>query len=204
MGFIQRILSKIGIGRKKSLRVVLCGPPNAGKSMLTNRIYKKWTGEHAGQVSSAPHETETVEEYNGINMNFNGKKMNISVLDTPGLATRISYEDFMKHGIAEEEAKQRARNAARGVIEAVRTIQEADVVLVVLDSTHDPLTQVNITLLANLDVKGIPTIIIANKTDLKRSNVNRIINAFPDHHVIGVSAKNGDNIDLIYESLARM
>jgi len=75
------------------------------------------------------------------------------------------------------------------------------VVVVVLDSTKDPYSQVNITIIGNLAARDIPVLIVANKIDLKRANMKKIESAFPQYDVVGISAKYGKNIDGFYESL---
>ena len=70
-----------------------------------------------------------------------------------------------------------------------------------MDSTKDPYTQVNITILGNLEVRKIPVIIVANKTDLKSSKVSRVKSAFPQYKVIGLSAKKGEGFEELYNTL---
>ena len=76
-----------------------------------------------------------------------------------------------------------------------------DVVLVVLDSTKDPYSQVNITIIGNLAARNTPVLIVGNKIDLKRSKIKKVKSAFPQYDVIGISAKYGKNINDFYESL---
>jgi len=82
-------------------------------------------------------------------------------------------------------------------------LDNVDTVLAVMDSTKDPYTQVNLTLLGNLEAKGIPVIIVANKTDLKRANVKRIKSAFPEYPVVSISALKGKGIDNLYEAIGK-
>ena len=79
-----------------------------------------------------------------------------------------------------------------------------DCVLVVLDSTLNPYSQVNITIIGNLAARNIPVLIVANKTDLRQANVKRIKAAFPQYDVIGISAKYGKNINEFYNSLFKL
>jgi len=79
-----------------------------------------------------------------------------------------------------------------------------DSVIVVLDSTKDPYSQVNITIIGNLAARDIPVMIAANKTDLKRSKIKKVQTAFPQYPVVGVSAKFGNNIDDFYDELFKM
>ena len=68
-------------------------------------------------------------------------------------------------------------------------------------STENPYNQVNITIIGNLVARKIPVLIVANKTDLKKSDIKKIEVAFPDYDVIGISAKNGKNLEEFYESI---
>ncbi len=76
-----------------------------------------------------------------------------------------------------------------------------DIVIVVIDSTIDPMNQVNITIIGNLAARDIPVLIVANKVDLKKSKLERIHDAFPQYKVVGVSAKYGNNIEAFYDAL---
>ncbi|MEM2115716.1 MAG: Era-like GTP-binding protein [Candidatus Woesearchaeota archaeon] len=187
--------------KKKEIKLGLYGPPNGGKTTLANRICKDWIGEELGTVSSIPHETREIQMKENVVIKRGKKKLTFNIVDTPGIATRIDYEDFIKEGLSEEEAKQRAKEATKGVIDAIKWLDKVDVVIVVLDSTKDPYTQVNITIIGNLAARNIPVIIAANKIDLKKSNVERIESAFPQYPVVPISAKEGTNIDLLYDKL---
>jgi 50S ribosomal subunit-associated GTPase HflX len=72
---------------------------------------------------------------------------------------------------------------------------------VVLDSALDPYSQVNITIIGNLEARKIPVLIVANKVDLKKSNLKKVQAAFPQYAVVGISAKYGNHIEEFYESL---
>ncbi len=79
-----------------------------------------------------------------------------------------------------------------------------DAVVIVLDSTQNPYSQVNITIVGNLIAKKIPVLVVANKIDLKRSDVKKVEAAFPEYDVVGISAKKGKNMDEFYESLLKL
>ena len=102
-----------------------------------------------------------------------------------------------------KEAKERAKEATRGVIEAIKWLDKMDLVLVVLDSTKNPINQVNVTILGNLDARNIPFIIVSNKIDLKSSSTSRIRTAFPGYDVIGVSAKTGAMMNELYKMILK-
>ena len=190
--------------RKRHIKLGLYGPPNGGKTTLANRICQDWLGEDMGTVSNIAHETREIQIKEQINIKSNDKELSFNLVDTPGIATRIDYEDFLKFGMNNREAKDRAKEATKGVIDSIKWLDNMDAVVVVLDSTKDPYSQVNITLIGNLAARDIPVLIAANKVDLKRSSIKRIEEAFPQYSVVGVSAKYGDNVDDFYESLFKL
>lgn len=198
--FFRRLWRKLF--RRNNLRLGIYGPPNSGKTTLANRICADWLGEEMGSTSRIAHETREVRLKERIIIkNEKGQTIAFSLADTPGIATRIDYRDFVKEGLSDEEAKQRAKEATNGVVQSIDWLEKMDCVLVVLDSTKEPYNQVNTTLLTHLAGRKIPTLVVANKIDLKKSNVDRIRAAFPESDILGISAKNGDNIDKIYEGL---
>src|SRR3989338_995470 len=95
-----------------------------------------------------------------INIKSGSKELSFNLVDTPGIATRIDYEDFMKVGMKEKDAKKRAKEATKGVIDSIKWLDEMDAVVVVLDSTKDPYSQVNITIIGNLQARNIPVLIV--------------------------------------------
>jgi len=190
--------------RKKSISLGFYGPPNAGKTSLANLICKDWVGEELGTVSNIPHETREVQFKEKVEIEYKGKKMVFKMVDTPGIATKIDYEDFIKFGIKKKEAQQRAKEATQGIIDAIKWIEDMDAVVVVLDATKNPYSQVNITIIGNLAARNIPVLIVANKIDLRKADVKRVESAFPEYEVVGISAKSGDNMEEFYETLFRI
>jgi small GTP-binding protein len=180
------------------------GPPNAGKTSLANRICKDWTGEELGTVSQVPHETRNVQFREKVEIENKGKKITFKLVDTPGIATKIDYEDFIKFGIKKKEAQQRAKEATQGVIDAIKWIEDMEAVVVVLDSTKNPYSQVNITILGNLVARDIPVLIVANKIDIRKADIKKIEEAFPEYPVVGISAKTGENIEKFYEAIFKL
>ena len=154
--------------------------------------------------SPIPHETREVNVKRNIELNLNGKTFIFDLIDTPGISTKIDYEEFLEFGMDEEEAKKRALEATKGVIDAIKFIENVDAAIVVLDSTQNPYDQINITIVGNLAAKKIPFFIAANKIDLKESNVERIKTVFPQYKVVPISAKKGYNMEEFYEELAKL
>ena len=199
--FIKRVLNNI-FKKKKNIKLGVYGPPNSGKTTLSNRICKDWLGEEMGAVSKIPHETREIHIKEKIEVKAkNGKSLLFNLIDTPGIATKIDYEDFLKHKLSKKEAKQRAREATKGVIEAIKWLDSMDSVIVVLDATENPYSQVNLTIIGNLAARKIPVLVVANKTDMKKANVKKVENAFPQYDVVGISAEKGHNMEEFYESL---
>lgn len=162
MKFTNRIRSWLAslFGRKREVKIGLYGPVNSGKTTLANRICTDWIGEEMGKVSVIPHETREIQMKENVNIENDGKSLTFNLIDTPGIATKIDFEDFVQKGLRKTEAKQRAKEATKGVIEAIKWLDKMDMVLVVLDSSEDPVNQVNVTILGNLDARNIPFLIV--------------------------------------------
>ena len=190
---------------KGEVKLGLYGPPNGGKTTLANKICQDCLGEEMGLVSNVAHETREIQIKEQVSIkNKKGKELKFNLVDTPGIATKIDYEEFLKHGMKEKEAKQRAKEATKGVIDSIKWLDDMDSVIVVLDSTKDPYSQVNVTIIGNLAARKIPVLIVANKTDLKKSDIKSMEAAFPQYKVVGISAKYGSNLDNFYEHLFKV
>lgn len=188
--------------RRRHIKLGLCGPPNGGKTTLANRICADWLGEEMGPTSRIAHETRKLYAKERVTVVAEGgRTVTFSLVDTPGIATRIDYGDFLKEGMGEKESRQRAKEAAEGVVESIRWLERADCVVVVLDATKEPYNQVNAMLIESLERRKVPFFIVANKIDLKKASVERITTAFPQHEVLGISAREGDNIERFYGKL---
>jgi len=201
--FIRRIFSGMFKG-KREVSLGFYGPPNAGKTSLANKICKDWTGEEIGKVSKIPHETRSIQFKEKVEIDYKGKKLTFKVVDTPGIATKIDYEDFMKFKMSKEDAQKRAKEATQGVIDSIKWLDDMDAVIVVLDATKNPYTQVNITIVGNLVARKIPVLIVGNKIDLRKADLRKVEAAFPEYEVVGISARYGKNMEEFYESLFRL
>jgi len=205
MGFFDYLKNILKIFQfKKTIRLGLYGPVNAGKSSLANQISMDWIGEVMSEVSKVPHETREIKVKEEVKIKSGGKELNFNLIDTPGIATKIDFEDFLKYKMSKKEAKRRAKEATQGVIEAIKWLENVDCVLVVLDATQNPYDQVNVTIIGNLAARNIPVLIVANKIDLKKANIRRVESAFPQYNVIGVSALKGENMEGFYKELFRI
>ena len=196
---IRRLFSK-----EREIKIGLYGPPNSGKTTLANRICLDCLEEELGPVSEIEHETRKVQSKEKIRMRHGSRTLEFTLVDTPGIATKIDYRKFVKQGLNRRKAKQRAKEATQGVIEAIKCLDDTDIALLVVDSNKAPINQVNVTILENLSMRGVPTAIIANKTDLKTARIHRLRAAFPQTRVLGVSAKTGKNFDELYETIEEL
>ena len=193
---IQRIFGK------KHAKIGIYGPPNVGKTTLANRILRDWTGDIMGSVSDIPHETRRAKWKKNVKVENGSSSLFMDIVDTPGIATKVDYKEFMNtFGLSREEAKRRAKEATEGVIESIRWLENIDGVLLVMDSTQDPFTQVNVTILGNLEARDLPVLIAANKIDVEDSSPATLKSAFPQHPVIPISALTGYNADNLYSTM---
>ncbi len=206
--FLRTILQKLKFNpfvRRNSFKLGLYGPPNGGKSTLANRLCQDWLGEEMSSVSHLAHETREIIIKEQVSIkNKKGKELTFSLVDTPGIATRIDYEDFMKKGMKKTDAKKRAKEATKGVIDSIKWLDNMDAVVVVLDATLDPYSQVNITIIGNLQARKIPVLIAANKIDLKKATTEVVKAAFPQYGVVGISAKYGKSMEEFYDALFKI
>ena len=111
---------------------------------------------------------------------------------------------IFKIWLEKQEAQLRAKEATKGIIESIKWLDDVDAVIVLIDATSNPYSQVNITILGNLIARKIPVLVVANKIDLRRADIKKIKGAFPDYEVIGVSAKTGENMEEFYEELFKL
>lgn len=194
------------IFRRKPLKIGIYGAPNAGKTTLANQILHDFVSEdeNVGKVTNIPHETRRANKKEDVIIaaKRSNVKLRIDIVDTPGLATKIDFHDFLPYGLEEEEAKRRAKEATEGVIEAIKWLDDLAGIILVMDATEDPFTQINIVLIGNMEARGIPVIIAINKMDLPDAVPLRIENAFPQHTTVPLSALKGDNIEKLYEEMA--
>ena len=201
--FARRIFAGV-FRRKGEIKLGFYGSPNAGKTSLANRISQDWLGEDLGSVSRMPHETREIQVKEKVMIERDGKKLEFKLIDTPGIATKIDFEDFMKFGLKRKAAQSRAKEATQGIIESIKWLDDVDAVIVLIDATVNPYSQVNITIIGNLVARNIPVLVVANKIDLKKADVKKVQGAFPEYEVVGISAKSGNNIEEFYEALFKL
>lgn len=198
----RRFLNRL-LGKDKKLKIGLYGHPNSGKTTLANTMTNDWLGKPLGLVSEIPHETRKVYRQERVSIKQNGIELDFDIIDTPGIATKIDYKNFLQYGLSEVEAKERAKEATKGIIEAIKWLDDVTGVLLVVDATKDPLTQANITIIGNLEARKIPFVIVANKIDIPESSPERISSVFPQHVVVPISALHGENTEELYNAMIK-
>src|SRR6056297_2369713 len=200
---ISRVANSLFEDNGEPKRIGIYGPPNAGKTTLANRIARDWTGDAIGPESHVPHETRRARRKENVEISRNGQSVTIDIVDTPGVTTKVDYKEFLEHDIEEDDAIRRSREATEGVAEAMHWLREdVDGVIYVLDAADDPFTQVNTMLIGIIESRDLPVLILANKTDLEDAQEQRIEDAFPQHTTVPLSAKEGDNMDEVYDKIA--
>ena len=197
-GFLQKIFG----GNPKSASVCLIGEVNTGKSTLANRFALDFTGKEEFSTSAIPHETREISKLEHVDFKVGKSRLDVTLIDTPGIATAINYKEFMDHGLTEEESIQRAKEATAGIVSTIKFLKEVDVALVLMDCTRTPFDQVSLTLLGALEMHKTPAIIVANKVDLADANPDLIKSTFPHLTVVPVSALNGFGLNNLYNEIA--
>ena len=199
MGFFD-FLKKL-FKKNKKVSIGLYGHPNSGKTTLANQIAKDWMGTEIGSPSNVPHETRSVFKQEKVVIKDGDNELDFDIIDTPGIATKIDYHDFLEYGLEEDEARERAKEAAKGIGEAMKWLDDVTGVLLVVDAIDDPLTQINITIMGIIESKNIPFIVVANKIDMEDANPDRVAKIFPQHTVVPISALTGEKIGELYKAM---
>lgn len=190
--------------KPKSVNLGFYGEVNAGKTTLANKIGLDWAEQEVGIVSEIPHETREIQKLEKVNFSAKGTKLDLTLIDMPGIATSVNPKEFIKHGLSASEAMQRAKEATRGIIEAIKYLEQVDVALVIIDAAKSPFDQVNFTIIGNLEHQKKPFILVPNKIDLVEADVRLVRDAFSQYHVAPVSAMHGDGIDELYDKIAEL
>ena len=188
--------------QKKELTIGILGEVNAGKTTLANLIGMDLVGKEVGVVSPIPHETREISELRDVSFNSGGRKLQLNLVDTPGISSNIDYHEFLNHGLTRKEAIGRAKEATQGVVKAIQVLSRLDAAIVVVDAARQPFNQVNWTIMGNLEVNKIPVIVAANKIDLPEADQKLVEDVF-ERKVVPISALHGTGLHKLYEEIAK-
>jgi GTP-binding protein len=165
-------------------RVAIVGRPNVGKSTLFNRL----VGEDRSVVHDLAGTTrdsiDTLVETDGGPMVF---------IDTAGMRRKGRIDDSAEY---------------YSFVRALRSIDDADVALLVIDATVGVTAQ-DQRLAERVDAAGCPIVLILNKWDLVgteerlevQAEVTRMLGFVADSSVLKISALTGKNVEKLHPRL---
>jgi len=181
--------SDIEIEEENSIKVAVLGKPNTGKSTLTNLM----TGNDISIVSDIPGTTRDV-----VKGGFTYKNSRYTILDTAGIRRKQKVGEDVEY---------------YSVNRAIKTIDEADVVLLMIDASLGLVEQDK--KIAQLIVrKGKGIILVLNKIDLLKGIANefeaiqdRVRFFFPILSfapIVGISAVTGEGIEDLLKEIQKV
>ena len=167
--------SKDGSYLKNGIRTVIVGKPNVGKSSLLNVLAKR----ERAIVTDIPGTTrDTLEE-------------------------QISFGEFSLHVIDTAGIHKTDDQVERiGVKKALSSIEEADLILYVVDSSSD-LDDEDFQIMDR--IKNEKSIVLLNKSDLDQNvSEDKIKEVLPDKKIIYMSAANHSGVDDLKSEIRSM
>ncbi|MDR2768818.1 MAG: ribosome biogenesis GTPase Der [Treponema sp.] len=176
-------------GEDDTIALALLGKPNTGKSTLSNRL----TASAASIVSAAPGTTRDVVEGN-----FRYKNKNFRVLDTAGMRRKSKVYEAVEY---------------YSVNRAVKTLEEADIVFLLIDA-QEGLTEQDKKIAALAHERGRGIILVLNKWDAM-PQVKNTVNAVKDRihfffgqmeyaPIVPVCALDGFGVDELLSTAIKM
>ncbi len=173
----------------KPLRIAVVGRPNAGKSTLLNA----WLGEDRLLTGPEPGITR-----DAIGIAFKWRDRDLKVFDTAGLRKRARIDDKVEKLAAAD---------------AIRAVQFAEVVIVLLDATI-PFEKQDLTIAALAEREGRAIVIGVNKWDLieargsklseMRESAERLLPQIKGVPVVPLSGRTGFGLDKLLEASLRV
>ena len=174
---LKRISDSFKNGKvlREGIKTAIIGKPNAGKSSLLNTILN----EERAIVSETQGTTrDTIEEYVTID------GITLKLIDTAGI--RDTNDEIEQIGVKKSK----------------KLIDDAELVIAIFDGTK-PLEKDDIEILKLIKNKN--AIILLNKIDLSDTLLDKDDNIVDSgKKTIKISAKNGDNINQLYQSISDM
>lgn len=171
---INNLLKNADEGKiiRDGLNVVIVGKPNVGKSSLLNALLR----EKRAIVTDIPGTTrDVIEEY----INIEG--IPIRITDTAGIRDT-------------EDAVERI-----GVEKSKEKIEEADLIILILDTSRD-IDEEDKRIIEAIEDKNY--IVLLNKVDLEKKISENIVNSL--RNKIEISAKTGEGIEKLKEEIKRL
>jgi len=172
---LTRLLAQADQGRifREGISVVIVGLPNVGKSSLLNTLLQ----EERALVTAIPGTTrDTIEE----SLDING--VPVRIVDTAGIRQNADEVEAM------------------GIERARKQIEQADLVLFVLDAVRG-VEEEDKQLFDSVSHK--PLLLLSNKVDI--ANQAKSVEQFAEEHhklpFVQISAKQHQNIDLLKETI---
>jgi len=174
---------------RRPIRITILGKPNTGKSTLSNRL----TSSNASIVSDIPGTTRDV-----IEGSFSWKSRDFTILDTAGIRRRTKVNENVEY---------------YSVNRAIKTIDEADIVILLIDSEEGLSEQdKKITALAHNKGRGIIMALnkwdtapkIKNAFEAVRDRIHFLFGKMEFAPVLPISAKDGTGIDKLLNTVITM
>jgi len=165
-------------------RVAIVGRPNVGKSTLFNRL--------VGEDRSVVHDLAGTTR-DSIDTMVDTADGPIVFIDTAGMRRKGKIDDSAEY---------------YSFVRALRSIDNADVALLVIDATVGVTAQ-DQRLAERVDAAGCPIVLILNKWDLVgteerleiQAEVTRMLGFVADSSVLKISALTGKNVDKLHPRL---
>ena len=173
----------------RPIRIAILGKPNTGKSTLSNRL----TSSNASIVSEVPGTTRDVVEGS-----FRWKSRDFVIIDTAGIRRKTKVTDNIEY---------------YSVNRAIKTINEADIVILLIDA-QEGLSEQDKKIAALAHDKGRGIIMVLNKWDTM-PKIKNTFEAVKDrmHFMFGkmeyapivpVSAQDGTGMDKLLSTVITM
>jgi GTP-binding protein len=174
---------------RRSIHITILGKPNTGKSTLSNRL----TSSNASIVSDIPGTTRDV-----IEGSFRWKSRDFTILDTAGIRRRTKVNENIEY---------------YSVNRAIKTIDEADIVILLIDSEEGLSEQdKKITALAHNKGRGIIMALnkwdtapkVKNAFEAARDRIRFLFGKMEFAPVLPISAKDGTGVDKLLNTVITM
>ncbi|AJA50123.1 tRNA modification GTPase MnmE [Clostridium pasteurianum DSM 525 = ATCC 6013] len=173
---IESLINSADEGKiiREGLNTAIVGKPNVGKSSLLNALLE----EKRAIVTDIEGTTrDLIEEY----INISG--IPVKIIDTAGIRKTKDIVEKI------------------GVENSIKKIDEADLIIFILDSSRE-IDNKDLDIIRH--IKDKKYIVILNKTDLPRKIQNTDLKILSSKYVIEMSAKNGFGIDILKDKIKEL